>query len=249
VADPGFHPSKKKEIEKGGATPGQRRAGLARHLPKIVLADLRKPSALALVLANLIPLYGVLFLRWQTFPLIFLYWSENVIIGVMNVLRMLVASPRSLSAWGFKLFLIPFFCIHYGIFTAVHGIFVMAFLAPPGVIKESFPSVSAFVRVIQENGLLYPILTLALSHVFSFFVNYLGKGNFRTASLDNLMAKPYSRVAILHITILLGGFLMMALKSPILGLILLVVLKIVFDLSAHLREHRSLLGSDHELNT
>jgi hypothetical protein len=30
------------------------------------------------VAANLVPLYGVVFLRWDVFPLVFLYWLENV---------------------------------------------------------------------------------------------------------------------------------------------------------------------------
>ena len=49
------------------------------------------PTVIALVLANLVPLYGVLFLGWETFPLVFLFWLENVIVGAFNVLKMLMA--------------------------------------------------------------------------------------------------------------------------------------------------------------
>jgi hypothetical protein len=54
------------------------------------------------------------------------------------------------------------------------------------------------------------------------------------------MGKPYARVAILHLVIILGGFLLMALKSPLVGLLLLIVLKIIFDLRNHIREHAKL---------
>jgi hypothetical protein len=42
----------------------------------------------------------------------------------------------------------------------------------------------------------------------------------------------------LHLAILGGGFLVMALGSPQFALALLVLLKIGFDLNAHLRERR-----------
>lgn len=52
------------------------------------------------------------------------------------------------------------------------------------------------------------------------------------------MQQPYGRVVVLHLTILLGAFLMAALKSPTVGLALLVILKIGLDVRAHLRERR-----------
>jgi hypothetical protein len=52
------------------------------------------------------------------------------------------------------------------------------------------------------------------------------------------MIQPYSRIVLLHITLIFGGFLMMALKSPIMGLLFFILLKIGMDLLAHLKEHR-----------
>ena len=78
-------------------------------------ADWRRPSVLALVASNLVPVAGVLFFGWKIFPLVFLYWSENVVIGVFNVLKMIFAAgAKSVVS---RFFLIPFFCAHYGIFT------------------------------------------------------------------------------------------------------------------------------------
>ena len=57
--------------------------------------DFSKPSVLVLVTANVIPLLGVLFLGWSTFAIVVIYWSENVIIGAINVLKMIVCSPNS----------------------------------------------------------------------------------------------------------------------------------------------------------
>jgi Family of unknown function (DUF6498) len=87
--------------------------------------DWRQPSVVALILANLVPIFGVVFLHWEVFPLMFLFWSENLIVGVFNVLKMLTANPSSPVSWLGKMFIIPFFCVHYGMFTFIHGIFVI----------------------------------------------------------------------------------------------------------------------------
>ena len=50
------------------------------------------------------------------------------------------------------------------------------------------------------------------------------------------MFQPYGRIFVLHITIIIGGGLMMLLGSPMIGLLILVLLKIGLDLAGHLRE-------------
>jgi hypothetical protein len=79
-------------------------------------------SLAMLVAANLLPLFGVLFSGWSVFIVMSLFWLENVIIGAWNVPRMATQLLR--GQWG-ALFLIPFFIVHYGLFCAIHGLFVM----------------------------------------------------------------------------------------------------------------------------
>jgi hypothetical protein len=52
------------------------------------------------------------------------------------------------------------------------------------------------------------------------------------------MGQPYVRVFVMHITILGGGFLSMALGSPAALLLVLVLLKTAVDVKFHLREHK-----------
>lgn len=51
------------------------------------------------------------------------------------------------------------------------------------------------------------------------------------------MQDPYGRVVIMHLTIIGGGFLMSVLQSPIAGLIMLVLIKIVIDIRTHVKQH------------
>lgn len=201
-------------------------------------ADWVRPSVIALILANLVPILGVLLFRWEVFPLMFLFWSENVIVGGFNVLKMLLADPESPVEWIGKFFTIPFFCVHYGMFTFIHGVLVIGLFG--GGLRQGpgFPGLETFWRIIQENHLGWAILGLAISRGISFATNYLGNGEFRRASLQQLMQQPYGRIIVLHLTILFGGFLMMAMHSPVWGLLLLVGLKIVLDLRGHFAERR-----------
>jgi hypothetical protein len=198
-----------------------------------------RPTATALLLANLIPLAGVLAFDWDVFALVFLFWLENVVVGVFNVLRMFWvqrgAERRPLA----KVVVIPFFCFHYGMFTAVHGVFVFA-LFGSGFSGDLFPSVQMVMQVIDEHALWVAVGALVLSHAFSFVRNYVSEGEYRRVTLQQLMSQPYARVVVLHIAIIGGGFLVMALGAPVLGLLLLVVLKVAVDVSAHLREHAKL---------
>jgi hypothetical protein len=198
-----------------------------------------RPAALVLILANLGPVYGVLFLGWKVFPIIFLFWLENLIIGVLNVFRILLADPANKPFWILKLFLIPFFCVHFGLFTFVHGVFVMGFFGGMFRTGAPFPGGMIILAFIREYKLALPIIGLAASHAISFVVNYLGECEYLRASPIQLMQQPYSRVIVLHITILAGGVLVTILQAPIVGLLLLVALKIGLDLRSHLREHKA----------
>jgi len=173
----------------------------------------------------------------------FLFWSENVIIGVINVLKMLTANPESPVSWAGKLFLIPFFCVHYGMFTFIHGVFVIALFGGGLRHGAGFPTPETFWQIAHENYLGWAILGLAVSRGISFVTNYLLNGEYKRASLQQLMQQPYGRIVVLHIAILGGGFLMLALHSPELGLLLLVALKIAFDLRGHFAERKKFAGN------
>ena len=47
----------------------------------------------ALVAANMVPLWGVLFFNWDAFYIVLLYWAENLVIGFYNILKMVLAQP------------------------------------------------------------------------------------------------------------------------------------------------------------
>jgi hypothetical protein len=199
-------------------------------------------SLVVLVAANAVVLWGVIAHQWDVFPILLLFWLENVIVGVLFVARLLAARAGDAATWVMKLFLVPFFCVHYGMFTLVHGIFVVALFGgaehghlADGVDFAGMPGMA--LQLMTSLGLWIPVIALAASHAFSFVWNFIVQGEYREAQPKALMTRPYGRVIALHVTIIAGGGLAMVLGSPLWALLLLLGIKTAMDARAHVREH------------
>ena len=81
-----------------------------------------------------------------------------------------------------------------------------------------------------------------MSHGVSFVTNFLGRREYKTTTVKALMTAPYKRIVVMHLTLIFGGWLIMALNSPVSALAVLVVLKTMLDLWAHRKEHGQLVA-------
>ncbi|TWT90972.1 hypothetical protein Mal64_13710 [Pseudobythopirellula maris] len=210
----------------------------------------RRASVWTLLAANLLPLLGVLLFGWRTFDVVLLYWLENVVIGVVNVLKLAVLWPpgRPIASTLAKLFCIPFFVFHYGFFCVGHGLFLISLLGERGQLLADESSGQKLEGVFGELAhtlqdevsawQLVSIALLAMSHLVSFFTNFIGRGEFRRTGVKAQMFKPYGRIIVLHIAILVGGVIAMKLGSPVYVLVVMVVGKTLLDLALHLASHR-----------
>jgi hypothetical protein len=149
-------------------------------------------SAVVLVVANAIPLVGVLFFGWSLWTILVTYWIENGIVGFWNVPRLLVAGAapveeqpggglrddlavtlrmaRSGLADDGRRGLVGFFIVHYGIFWLVHGVFVLSlpdvvFQAPGAATGEPLPSLGT-AATAGFGEILWPYALLAAVGLF-----------------------------------------------------------------------------------
>jgi hypothetical protein len=211
----------------------------------------------ALIIANLIPLVGVLWFGWDVWGILIIYWLENGIVGFFNVLKMRSAagsddsSPmaaaetrRRLNTFTVngrppsgseKAVLIPFFIMHYGIFWVVHGIFVM--LLPLFAFRGADGSPD-FGTTLDPLAIVFVVIGLFISHGLSYRLNYIGRGEYLHTSAAQQMFAPYGRLVILHVTIIFGAILIGMTGAPAAAIVVLVLLKIALDLGLHLAEHR-----------
>lgn len=193
-------------------------------------------SAFSLIAANMVPIVGVLYWDWNVPAIMALYWFESLVVGILNVLKMIKAEGGG-SATGItlngtpikdvgKAGLIPFFLLHYGIFMFVHGVFVVVLFQP-----WKLPLLS----------LLTAMMSLGISHAISYQTNFIGKGEYRKLSASQLFAAPYARILVMHFTIILGAAFVMGSGQHWVALLVMVLVKTVIDLISHVLEHRAVV--------
>lgn len=204
----------------------------------------KRPSAYGALAVNLVPVLGVLFWGWSAPALMFLYWIENVAVGVFNAAR-IVASGAAHGKVGIasSVFLIPFFTFHYGLFCFVHGVFVLVMFSGGGlegaattVIGEPFEIHKLIRAMIAAQPAMIPGLWAILLWQLVQFALYLGGGEFRRVDPFSQMFAPYGRIIILHVTIMAGGLVVMFLGQPLIGVLLLALFKTAFDVNYEARD-------------
>lgn len=190
----------------------------------------KKPFVALLVLLNAAPVYGVLYWDWHSFDLIFLYWLENLIIGLFTIFRFLIRRYYHPVEAAFPLILAPFFAFHYGMFCYGHGIFIISMFGdglPGGLSEMDIPEI--ILPVIESRHLFWPVLALSCYQLLDWLRDSSERG-LGSDNLRDLMTAPYRRIVVLHITIIASGFALGMLNEPMLGLFILIFFKTWFDI-------------------
>lgn len=186
-------------------------------------ADVRAlpASVWVLVASNVVPLAGVLLFGWDLGLILLLYWAESAVILASSLGKL------ALTAGLAAVFLIPFFIVHAGMFMAGHLVFLLALFVdrPP----------DGWGSLARDLGL--GVAAFALSHGYSFWANFRRRHETYGKPQD-VMTGFYGRIVVMHLTILVGGWIVLLLDEPAGALALLVVLKTGTDVVAHLRERR-----------
>lgn len=182
---------------------------------------------LFVILVNLIPVGGVVFLNWHAGGILILYWIENVIIGLLTLPRIVMASGgttpagRGSQAAG-RIGLACFFVVHYGIFTLVHGLIAL-------VVASRFV-VGPNDQIWPETGLGWAIATTAILHLVAFFRDWVRPAASRNTTPTLEMFRPYGRIFVLHITVMLSAWSLAELAAPTWTVLILCLLKAVLEL-------------------
>ena len=144
--------------------------------------DLKNWSVASLIAANLVPLFGTLFLGWTSGDVLIVYWVETAVIGFYTILRMPVA-------WGwFALFSVPFFIVHFGVFLGIAGrLAIGAYVLVDDVPGQGWATLDPIRGELQ----VFAVLMLA-SHGVSFVTNFIGNKEYRLLKKDpeQLMVAP-----------------------------------------------------------
>ncbi len=179
---------------------------------------------LSAIAANLYPLVMTALGYWDATQVVTLYWTESAVIAFYNVLAMLWAcAPAKKLYKGNVTFgalssvasdqMLPRVLEDLGVLgrllLAIVSLLPFAFImAITGMmIYLMFLNVGSATQV--ERMLLsvkWGTLALFLSRGVAFVQDYVRKGVFRNTRPEDLWQKPYSRLAVIQIAIIMGGY-------------------------------------------
>lgn len=84
------------------------------------------------------------------------------------------------------------------------------------------------IEMFQYPGIQLALLAMFISHGFAYWQEIVNE-EIESPSIE--MKKPYKRILILHLGIILGGFLSLAFEQNIAVALLIIVFKAAYDLT------------------
>jgi hypothetical protein len=179
---------------------------------------------------------GIVFLGWPTFTVLAFYWLENVIIGGFTAIRMLVAGART-GRHAESLATTVFFSVHYGLFCLVHGVFVATlFGGIRSLAGVADPVLLMIGRVAGDRIGIVVVIAMVVAAALDAWRALARLDVDDPKAIRHIMSEPYGRIVVLHVVLIAGGALMLALRLPSLAALLLVAFKLVYDLRLLQRE-------------
>lgn len=173
-----------------------------------------------LIVANLLPVYGVWVLGWNAIEVFIVYAMETLIVGMLTVLKLSIASASGNKSndWYVDdkkvkqpgILFIIFFIVHYGIFAAVQTTIFSesANINPPGSGLLYF--FFHWYHFINKNIALM-LCGFIVSWLARSFIPFIVNREYKTTSMMRLMFEPYGRIFVQQLTVLLGSmFLVLA---------------------------------------
>ena len=209
--------------------------------PALIARAYADPLSWTHLAVDLLPLIAVLQFGWGATPLVALYWLENLIIGAFAIARILGIGivqfgwrdPGNLAA---AIFMAAFFCAHYGAFCWGHGLFIANF-ADQGF---GLPGPLELIGWAMGTGPQMQVFLAAiiLAATVTYIVDFVGRGDIARVTVGDEMAAPYGRIVTLHVAIILGAAWAFSSDDPLLGVLLLILVRVVFGILGSVRRRQ-----------
>lgn len=205
--------------------------------PAEVARAYRDPLSWVSLAVDLLPVFAVFAFGWGATPLVALYWLENLVIGAFTILRMIGTAFGSVVSLGAAVFMVPFFFFHYGMFCFGHGVFLHAFATGgTGGAEDPFSLIGWALGTAPE--MLWFVGAIAGVSLLFLIFDFFGRGEYRTSNPSAEMFAPYGRIVTLHIAIILGAALTFSLDEPLLGVLLLILIRVLFGIAVTVLRRR-----------
>lgn len=208
-----------------------------------------------MVLANLVPLIGVLVLGWDAASLLWVYWFELGVMGILNVVKIIQAQLPDVddqqiqeTAKGYRPLsgVLPNYkeliiatqkrlsrerssaigCSKFFLSAFFILLYGGFLLLYAGVLRTTFgPPPESW------QGLMAANLPLIANHLFSYFFNYIFEGEYRVMTPLSQMFRIFPEILVMHFALFFGAWISWILQAPVFLLAVLVVIKVGVSLA------------------
>jgi hypothetical protein len=192
------------------------------------------PQSVLILGFNLFPPLSAIVFGWSAFTLVLLYWIENLILGVVNVAKLIVIGvPSGKRGLVMTFTLVLFFILHYGLFCTIHGVILWALFDDRGTTDVGPFNLASQLRARLELDpvLFWNAVLLAVFHLLSFVIYWLGRAAWRETGLLVQTYAPYGRIVVVHVAIMVAGLPVILLGQPLIAVVFLALVKTVMETS------------------
>lgn len=175
------------------------------------------PQLLLPVVANILPILGVIFWGWKPLDAFIIYALETLIIGIMTVIKLLITAihqsrdvPENTNKKGIiaGLFMIVFFIFHFGMFAAIQ---TSIFTSVSGLTKGTQGPLYFFLNwykfVTPET--VYALYMFIVSYAVTYLVPFMYHQEYKSQGMAQQMMEPYGRIFVQQFTVIIGSIFLM----------------------------------------
>lgn len=154
-----------------------------------------------IIILNLIPVYGMLFLKWSIFSVLYFYWLETLVISFSNAVKMAYAA-REIPGSRTKMMLqYLFFRLAMFFF---YLIFIFVFVGLIIATKEQLRT-NLMTFLFLDKAFNWAVVGMILSYGFNLTFNYILNDEYKHFSPNDFNIVFDFRTVIMHIVIVLGA--------------------------------------------
>ncbi len=188
---------------------------------------------ISILIINLVPLFGTIFLGWDSKIIILFFIAETILMGFVHIIKMTALhfmnyrNPAALAivreTQGLKGFaLVPFFMVHYGFFIFVQTMLFLNFDHGPGF--------WASMAELFTGMYKWALVTIFLTKLSLLLAELTMDPNVHTKLPEDVFFEPYPRIIIQQFMVILGAWISVFSRNMMGYLIVLILLKTFFDI-------------------
>jgi hypothetical protein len=198
-------------------------------VPGFTFKPVLNRNAVSIILWNLFPVIGVLFLGWQPISIFVCYALETIVAGIFNIFKMLAVYRYGQPIPGKSgVVLILFFTFHFFFFVFIQ---LTLFFSVSGFKYTGMGNVIPNLNIIvRESNYQYALGVFILSNLYQFINDFSFSKTFEKRSVVEQMFEPYLRIFVQQFVVIFGSFIFKATGNDYPVLVVFVLAKIFFDL-------------------